>query len=135
VMWTLDFSAKAFLYSNVREQTRIKETILRMEDADFNTVFESFVNTVDPRQANRNDPHTIIERIYDGAPPVHLNFDIATGQSAATGQDSSTPYSVMPLMPLAHGQLARIVESLYTGSNTFDLNMLDGDRGSIQSID
>jgi len=131
IVWTLDFSAKAFLYSNVREQTRIKETILTMEDKDFDRVFESFTSNVTPRSANRDDPHVIDDQAFDGPPPTKLSFDIVTGQAIELDSDRDTPYTIMPLMPAHSGQKAHIVESLYTGSNTFDLSANEGDETTL----
>jgi hypothetical protein len=131
ILWTLDFSAKAFLYSNVREQTRIKETILTMEDKDFNRVFESFTSNVNPRSANRDDYHVVIDQAFEGPPPTKLSFDIRTGQAIALDSEEATPYTVLPFMPVYSSQTARIVETLYIGSNTFDLNMNEGDESTL----
>jgi hypothetical protein len=131
VLWTLDFSAKAFLYSNVREQKRIKETILTMEDKDFARVYESFVSEISPRDANREDPHTVYDRAFDGPPPTKLSFDITAGQSTEVDSSDDEPFTVLLLTPIFHGQTAHLVETLYTGSNTFDLSLNEGDESTL----
>lgn len=79
ILWTLSFTAKGYLYSNVREQQRIKETIVKMQDRDFNLVYESLISIVEPRSADREDYHTIIDDVIEGPPPVKLSFDITSG--------------------------------------------------------
>ena len=60
ILWTLTFTAKAWLYSNVRELIRIKEVILNMGDQDFDRVYDTFISEVEPRTAKRSDDYVIV---------------------------------------------------------------------------
>ena len=59
IIWTLGFTAKAYLYSNVREQARIKQTIIELHNQDFDDIFERLTSTVNPRSATESEAHTI----------------------------------------------------------------------------
>lgn len=61
IVWTLNFTAKAYFYPDIRESRRIKQTILNYGDSDFDRVFERLTSTVVPIEANRYDPHTIVD--------------------------------------------------------------------------
>lgn len=63
VLGVLQFTAKGFLYSNIRKAGRIKKTILELHNQDFNDVFDRFTSEVVPREANKSDPHTILDRV------------------------------------------------------------------------
>jgi hypothetical protein len=81
ILWTFQFTAKAWLYSNVRESARIKETIVKMGSEDFSKIYETLISEVDPRSAEKNDPHTIVDSIVDG------DVDTVTGSNRAyTGE-------------------------------------------------
>lgn len=81
VMWQLNFIAKGYLYSNTREQKRIKETIIKMEDSDFEKVYETLVSEIIPRDAEKTDSYSIIDKIYEGSPPISLSFDFCSGSN------------------------------------------------------
>ena len=59
IMWTLNFTAKAFYYPDVRESRRIKQTIMNYTETDFEREFTRITSTVLPMTANRDDPHVI----------------------------------------------------------------------------
>lgn len=61
ILWTLNFTAKAFYYPDVRESRRIKQTVMNFTEKDFEREFERLTSTVDPITADRDDPHTIID--------------------------------------------------------------------------
>lgn len=109
VQWNFSFTAKGYLYSNVREQARIKETIVKMSNKDFNRVYETFISEVEPRQANKTDPHTIIDSIIDGPPPQKLTFDFTAGALLESDYSDNTPYTTFNINPMATGSVARIV--------------------------
>jgi hypothetical protein len=113
ITWQCNFMAKGYLYSNVREQQRIKETIVKMEDKDFNAVYESFTSEVFPRDADREDSHIIEDNIHDGKPPEKFLFEFTSGQmSSVEDTDSDEPATVLNIMSMHTGELGRIVESL-----------------------
>lgn len=62
INWTLNFTAKGYLYSNTRESTRIKKTIMDLHNSDYDSTFERLTSEVNPRYANVGDPHTIIDK-------------------------------------------------------------------------
>lgn len=61
IIWTLNFTAKAYYYPDVRESRRIKQTILNFKNADYDRIFDRITTTVVPMDANREDPHEIVE--------------------------------------------------------------------------
>lgn len=61
ITWTLDFTAKSYLYSNARALSRIKESIINLTNDDFESQFMKYTAEVSPRSANASDPHTIVE--------------------------------------------------------------------------
>lgn len=61
IMWTLNFTAKAYYYPDVRESRRIKQTIMNFGESDFDRVFERLTSTVTPMDAGPDDPHVIID--------------------------------------------------------------------------
>ncbi len=77
ILWTFNFIAKAWLYSNIREQNRIKETIVQMGDAEFNDIYRSLINLVEPRSSDKQADSTIKTFSINGPAPVKLslNFD------------------------------------------------------------
>jgi hypothetical protein len=99
ISWQLDFSAKAYLYSNIREQTRIKETILSMTDKDFSKVYETFISYIEPRSANKEDPHNIIDKIIDSLLPLELSLKCISGESLFTEKEDNNEKST-PITPM-----------------------------------
>ena len=61
ILWTMNFTVKAFYYPDVRVSRRIKQTITSYTDMDFNREFERMTSTVVPITANESDPHTVID--------------------------------------------------------------------------
>lgn len=112
IVWQLDLLAKAWLYSNVREQTRIKETIVQMEDKDFSAVYETLISYVDPRSAEKDDPHTIVDKIYMGKSPLKLGFDFTTGETLVIGNPEleEDQYVNLDIMPFITGEYCRLIE-------------------------
>lgn len=109
VQWDLSFTAEAYLYSNVREQTRIKETIVKMSNADFNKVYESLLEEVNPRSADRTDPHEIDEQVIDGPPPTKFSFDFTTSEVVNFDADSDVDYTPLQVKPIVVGSSSRVV--------------------------
>lgn len=109
VQWELSFTAEAYLYSNVREQTRIKETIVKMSNADFNKVYESLLSEVEPRSANREDPHVIIDSIVDGPPPSKMTIDFSTGEELRVESDSDVNYTPLQVRDMVTGSTMTVV--------------------------
>ena len=109
VQWELSFTAEAYLYSNVREQTRIKETIIKMSNDDFNKVYESLISEVEPRSANKEDPHVIIDNIIDGLPPSKMTLDFSSGEVLLVEPDSSINYTPLQVRDLVAGSTMSVV--------------------------
>lgn len=61
ITWTLDFTVKGYLYSNVRAAERIKQSIVELYNTDYDRYFDQYTATVEPRTATPTDPHTIVE--------------------------------------------------------------------------
>lgn len=66
IMWTLNFTMKAFYYSDVRQETRIKQTIIDFAEMDLDAIMERYTATVNPLDAEKTDPHTVIETTQMG---------------------------------------------------------------------
>lgn len=66
IMWQLEFTAKAFYYPIVQADRRIKQTIMNFKDSDFDKKFATLTSTVVPMNANKSDPHVVVdeETIY-----------------------------------------------------------------------
>ena len=109
IQWTFSFTAKAYLYSNTREQTRIKETIVKMSNKDLSMVYETLISEVDPRKAEKTDNHQINDIIIEGSPAANLSLNFVTGASTSVNSGQSTPYTVFSFHPMATGSVARIV--------------------------
>lgn len=110
IIWNFSFTAKAFLYSNVRQQGRIKETIVKMTNFDFNKVYESLISTVEPRNADRDDSHEIVDEIIEGLPPTKLSFNIQSGTVLSENAiGSALPYTVIDLKTAATGSSMKVV--------------------------
>lgn len=65
ILWTLGFTLKGWLYSNVRSQARIKEAAATLSQPELDKVFASITQEVIPRHATPADPHTIKETIIE----------------------------------------------------------------------
>lgn len=63
MMWTLTFTAKAWLYGDTKQSAVIKETINNLTQKDFNIIFETLTSEIIPREARKFDPHTILDSI------------------------------------------------------------------------
>lgn len=109
VQWELSFTAKGYLYSNVREQARIKETIVKMTNQDFNKVYETLISEVEPRAANRTDPHTVKETIIDGPPPSKLTIDFDAGEILEMESEEDDKFTTFSFNPIDTGSTMRVV--------------------------
>lgn len=111
ITWQFNFMVKGFLYSNIREQKRIKETIINMTDADFDSVYSALTSEVEPRIAQRNDDYEIVDTLYNGPAPVKFTIDLHDENiSIVDDIDSEEPYTVLHLMPIRTGELVWIVD-------------------------
>lgn len=63
IEWTLGFTVKGFMYSDVKDTTRIKDTITNLQQKDFDVKFSQLMMEVKPRDADRDDPHNIERRV------------------------------------------------------------------------
>lgn len=61
ITWTLDFTVKGYLYSNVRAAERIKQSIVELHNEDYDRYFTQYTASVEPRTATPSDAHTIVE--------------------------------------------------------------------------
>ncbi len=80
IVWTLQFSAKCYLYAATTDQTIIKKSIVditREEGAGF---FEQYMAEVDPITANQNEPHNIVETIAEVPRDTYL-ATVGAGQT------------------------------------------------------
>lgn len=64
ILWTLQFSMKAYYYPRINKTKRIKESITNIynNEALVNDLFAKFVSEVVPREANRDEPHEIVSK-------------------------------------------------------------------------
>lgn len=108
IQWSFSFTAKAYLYSNTREQSRIKETIVKMSNYDFNSVYETLISEVEPRTANRDDQHVILDTITDGAPSTRLSCQVMAGETLELTTESSN-HLILPMKPAYTGTALTIV--------------------------
>jgi hypothetical protein len=113
IIWQFTFTAKAFLYSNVREQERVKETITMMTNSDFDHVYATLMQTVNPREADRTQSHTIDEILLGGPPPASFTFNIETGEmSEVVEMDDEGSVTLFNIHPIVSGQHARVAPTL-----------------------
>lgn len=63
IMWTLTFTAKAWLYGDTKQSAVIKETISHLTQKDFDIRFETLTSEIIPREARKYDPHIIKDSI------------------------------------------------------------------------
>lgn len=61
ILFSLNFTAKAYYYPDIRNTSRIKQTILNFREQDFDRQFERFTSTVSPITADKYDDHVIID--------------------------------------------------------------------------
>lgn len=108
ILWTLAITAKAWLYSNVREKVRIKETIVNLKDIDFERIYTTLTSEVFPREALIEDEHIIIsgveylgERIFRGY--AHMG---QTMEFTLYGEELSKYSYLLPLHGIQVGQQA-----------------------------
>lgn len=66
ILWTLQLTAKAYYYTPVQNRERISKTIIEMRDLDFSRKFETYTSTVNPRDALKSEPHTIVDETIEG---------------------------------------------------------------------
>lgn len=65
VLWTLQFTAKCYLYAATSEQSLIKKAIVDVSSNDSNAFYEQYMAEVDPITANIDEPHNIVETISE----------------------------------------------------------------------
>lgn len=65
IMWTLQFTAKIYLYAATTQVGLIKKAIIDVADLDSGHFYEEYMATVDPMSAGKDDPHSIIETIRE----------------------------------------------------------------------
>lgn len=110
IQWSFSFTAKAYLYSNVREQTRIKETIVKMSNEDFSMVYETLISEVDPREANKTDPHVITDTIIEGGlPGITMETTFNAGETLKMEPDSVTEYTTFFIREMVTGESMSVV--------------------------
>lgn len=63
IVWTLGFTLKAFLYCRDNLQTQIKETITKLSTSEMDRQFDQMTALVVPREARKDEPHTIVETV------------------------------------------------------------------------
>lgn len=63
IEWTLGFTVKSYMYSHVKTSDLIKETIVNMQQEDVDRKFSQLISVVNPRTADKDDPHVVIETI------------------------------------------------------------------------
>lgn len=78
IEWTFTFTAKAWLYSNIRKPEIIKKTIVDFRDDDFQRRYVRMMEEVIPQEAEYTDPHTIRETI-DGTVVSEVNMNTPGG--------------------------------------------------------
>lgn len=131
ILWTINFTAKAWLYSNVREKTRIKETIINMTDLDFARVYETLTSEVVPRSADQKDQHSIISVVDDlEANRLYVHFRTGEEVSDFMFEEDVNYYYLLPLddtdgigeimsveLIISKGPVKFIYPKFYTGEN------------------
>jgi hypothetical protein len=79
IVWTLGFTAKAYMYPAADERTLIKKSIIDISNTDAEQFYEEYMAYVDPMTANEDEPHQIIETVNEN----HRDTYIIGGQSGA----------------------------------------------------
>ena len=65
ILWTLNFTAKGYLYGASNEISLINKTIIDYSNPEQNDFFESYIAYIDPPNASILDDHEIVEEIND----------------------------------------------------------------------
>ena len=65
IQWDVSFTVKGWLYGDVKVQETIKKTIVNMTEMDMNNKFATLISEVYPKNANKTDPHSIIDSIIE----------------------------------------------------------------------
>lgn len=65
VIWTLQFTVKAWLYNNTNTTAKITEAISRITAGELDSKYEDYTALVNPRTHDKTTPHTIIEHNDD----------------------------------------------------------------------
>jgi len=65
ILWTMQFTAKGYLYPATSSQTIIKKSVIDIRALDTSAFIEEYMAYVDPLDANIDDPHTIVELVND----------------------------------------------------------------------
>jgi len=63
VLWTLGFTAKAYLYNDTVNTTLINHAIIDIYNIENHEFFEGYRAKVDPLDADETEPHDIIETV------------------------------------------------------------------------
>ena len=67
IEWTLGFTVKGYMYSDVKAGDVIKETIVNLTQEDSDKRYEQLLHMVDPKIAGKADPHTVkVEKKGEG---------------------------------------------------------------------
>ena len=69
IEWTLQFTVKGYMYSDHKTSERIKETITNLRDLDFDTKFSQYLEEVNPRAAQKHEPHSIVSKVNESNEP------------------------------------------------------------------
>lgn len=65
IVWTLDFTVKAYLYGDEKISNIIKRSIIELNQLDFDRKFETIMSEVVPFEANKDEPHVIVDTIIN----------------------------------------------------------------------
>lgn len=65
IMWTLQFTAKGYMYPATTKSTLIKKSTIDISNQDTQSFYEQYMAYVDPMTAEKGDPHQIVEEIND----------------------------------------------------------------------
>lgn len=63
IEWTLQLTVKAYLYSDVKASSLIKETITNLQDADIDSKYTQLISSIDPRVAGPADSHVVVDTV------------------------------------------------------------------------
>lgn len=66
IMWTLTFTAKAWIYGNVQNSRVIKETISNLTQKEFDHKFAILTSEVVPRTAKKFEQHEVVDTVFEG---------------------------------------------------------------------
>lgn len=69
IEWTLQFTVKGYMYSDLKTSDRIKETITSLKQDDIERKFSQFIHEVNPRIAEKWEDHTITTVKHDDDEP------------------------------------------------------------------